>query len=224
VSTTPTSNLPIETLASRFEVSLLTFLVREGLPTESENFQAALTSMATATCEKSQFGGDLKELFRFAATQMTRQSVKQTIRSIIEGVGAVCEPPIEVAMTLALGIAARSQDYAVLFDFRGAQIFGDIESDTTVRIRPQVLFGEYRIDLLVSMQLIEGPENEIRVINKLVVVEVTASTFIARRSKPAGIGNGTGICNRWGCRYCDLLARKFGEMCFAARDRYCRFC
>jgi hypothetical protein len=106
---------------------------------------------------------------------------KQTIRSSIEGVGAMCESPIEVAMTLSLGIAARSQDYAVLFDFRGAQIFGDIESDTTVRIRPQVLFGEYRIDLLVSMQLIEGPENEIRVINKLVVVECDGFDF--HRSK-----------------------------------------
>jgi hypothetical protein len=80
-------------------------------------------------------------------------------------------------LCLAIGIAGRSQEYAVLFDFRGSQVFGDPEGDVTVRVRPQVRFGDYRVDLLVSMQSIEGPDDAVTVRSKTAVVECDGFEF-----------------------------------------------
>jgi hypothetical protein len=38
---------------------------------------------------------------------MTKQAVDGTIRSIIDGIGVNCESSLEVALALAIGIAAR---------------------------------------------------------------------------------------------------------------------
>jgi hypothetical protein len=62
-------------------------------------------------------------------------------------------------------------------DFRGSQIFGDPEGDVTVRVRPQVRFGDYRVDLLVSMQSIEGPGDAITVRSKTAVIECDGFEF-----------------------------------------------
>jgi hypothetical protein len=86
-------------------------------------------------------------------------------------------PSVNHRLCPALGIASRSQEYWVLFDFRGAQVFRDPEGDITARIRPQVPFGDCRVDMLVSMQSIEGPDEDIRVHSKTAIVECDGFEF-----------------------------------------------
>lgn len=171
------SLIAAETLASRFTASFKTFVAREDCRNLLQPIETEILNMAIDACCNLPFGPGVQELLQSAARQMARQTVDGTIRSILEGVGAFCESALEVSLCLALGIAARSQEYAVLFDFGGARVFGDPEGDVTVRIRPQVRFGDYRVDLLVSVQVIEGPEHDIRVYSKSVVVECDGFEF-----------------------------------------------
>jgi very-short-patch-repair endonuclease len=148
-----------------------------GVATLSSLFESEILNMTITACSERPFGQDVRELLQSAARQMTKQSLDGNIRGIIEGVGAHCESALELSLCLLIGIAARSQEYAVLFDFRGPQIFGDPEGDVTVRVRPQVRFGDYRVDLLVAMQSIEGQEDSIRVRSKTAVVECDGFEF-----------------------------------------------
>jgi hypothetical protein len=166
-----------ETLASRFAASFSAFITREGCRNPLQPVESEILNMAMAACSERPFGQDVRELLQSAARQMTKQSLDGNIRGIIEGVGAHCESALELALCLAVGIAARSQEYAVLFDFRGSRIFGDPEGDVTVRVRPQVRFGDYRVDLLVSMQSIEGPDDAITARSKTAVVECDGFEF-----------------------------------------------
>jgi len=78
---------------------------------------------------------------------------------------------------LAIGIAARALDYGILFDFRDSRIYGDPEGDITVRIRPQVPVGEYCVDFVVSMRIIEGSDNDFKVYTATTVVECDGFKF-----------------------------------------------
>jgi hypothetical protein len=108
-------------LVSRFSTSFAAFLTREDCRNLNRLVETEILDMAITACSDLKFGSDVRELLQSAARQMTKQAVDGTIRSIIEGIGATCESPLEVALALAIGIAARAKDYAVLFDFRGFQ-------------------------------------------------------------------------------------------------------
>src|ERR1700685_3519763 len=110
----PTAAPKSETLASRFAASLSAFVAREGCRNPLQPVESEILNMAMAACSERPFGQDVRELLQSAARQMTKQSLDGNIRGIIEGVGAHCESALELALCLAVGIAARSQEYAVL--------------------------------------------------------------------------------------------------------------
>jgi very-short-patch-repair endonuclease len=168
---------PAQNLASRFTESFAAFLEREDGRPLPQQLELAYTDMAAAACAPRRFSPDVNELLRVAANQMAGQSVDGMIRSIIEGIGETCESPLEVSLCLAIGVAARALDYGILFDFRDSRVFGDPEGDITVRIRPQVNVGEYRVDFVVSMRIIEGPADDLRVSTATTVVECDGFKF-----------------------------------------------
>jgi very-short-patch-repair endonuclease len=168
---------PAQSLASKFTESFAAFLDREdGRPIPSQ-MELAFTNMAAEACSIRRYGPDVNELLRVAAHQMAGQSVDGMIRSIIEGIGELCESPLEMSLCLALGIAARALDYGILFDFRDSRVFGDPEGDITVRVRPQAIIGAHRVDFVVSMRIIEGPENDVRVYTATAIVECDGFAF-----------------------------------------------
>ena len=69
------------------------------------------------------------------------------------------------------------RNYAVLFAFSDSRAYGDPEGEITIRTRPQVRFGEYRVDLFVTMQAIEGSPDNIQVHSAAVIVECDGAEF-----------------------------------------------
>lgn len=166
-----------KTLASRFTQSFAAFLDREDGRPLPQSMELEITNIAASACMTRRFDPAVNELLRLAAHQMAGQSVDGTIRSIIEGIGEHCESPLEVSLCLALGIAARALDYGILYDFRESRVCGDPEGDIAVRVRPQATVGEYRVDFVVSMRIIEGPEDNVRVYTSTAIVECDGHAF-----------------------------------------------
>src|SRR5579864_5149488 len=162
------------TIGAQFSSSLHTFMRLHSWPALCST-PAELAEIIADQAEE-QAGKPLdRQFLRITTLALLVQSATTSMQNLVAECAAVCESPIEMAMCFALAIVAREGDRGVTFTFSDSYL-GDAESSLQLIIQPQAQIGAYRVDFLITAQLIEA-EPEIRVYRKQVVVECDGFSF-----------------------------------------------
>lgn len=177
------SNSQPPSIATRFADSFAVFADRKEylailLPIEQEISAMAFAGSMGRPPES-------RDLLTVAARGMAKQAVATTVRNIVCGSAAHCESPIELSMSLALGIASRAREYATLFDFGGIEVYGDPDGEVNVRIQPQVVLYGCRVDFLITMNTVHENNAGIQVFSKQAIIECDGHEFHERTKEQA---------------------------------------
>jgi very-short-patch-repair endonuclease len=172
-----------DTIATRFAGSFSDFAARTEYTAILRPVEQEINTMAFAASMGRPF--DCRDLLSNAARGFVKQAAAGTVRNIVCGAAAHCESAIELAFSLALGMASRAKEYATLYDFGGCKVYGDPDGDVNLRIQPQVVLYGCRVDFLVSMNLVRESETGIEVFAKQTVVECDGHEFHDRTKEQA---------------------------------------
>ncbi|HLW52956.1 MAG TPA: DUF559 domain-containing protein [Candidatus Angelobacter sp.] len=156
------------TIGAQFSSSLHTFMRLHSWPALCST-PAELAEIIADQAEE-QAGKPLdRQFLRITTLALLVQSATTSMQNLVAECSAVCESPIEMAMFFALAIVAREGDRGVTFVLPGG-LMGDAEGDLHLTIQPQAQIGAYRVDFLLTAQLIEE-EGRIAVYRKQAAVE-----------------------------------------------------
>jgi very-short-patch-repair endonuclease len=162
-----------DSLAEKFSTSLYTFARDHGWPA----LESGLPEIAELIIKQAeeQAGKLLDHQFlKIVTLALSVQFLTTTIQNIVVECATICESPIELALCFALAIVGREGQRGVIFSFPDSCL-GDTEADFQLRIQPQAQLGDYRVDFLVTGQLIDpdGFQN----FDKPVIVEADGFDF-----------------------------------------------
>lgn len=170
-----------ETLSTKFAASFSQYASRNDYFVIMRPVESELLSIAISACSGRPFdNSDCRDLIQTAARGFAKQTVSSAIRDIMNGVVAISESPIEIALSLSLGMIARARHFALLYDFGAGRCIGDVDGEVSLKIQPQVPIEDYRIDCLLTMQVIEQFDDDLRIFSKQVVVECDGHEFHER--------------------------------------------
>jgi len=156
------------TIGAQFSASLHTFTRQRDWPELCSPPAELAEGVADQAEERAGKPLD-RQFLRIATLALLVQSATTSIQNLVAECSAVCESPIEMAMCFALAIVAREGDRGVAIALPDCSL-GDVEGDLHLTIQPQAQIGAYRVDFLITAQLIEGDE-DLGIYRKQAVVE-----------------------------------------------------
>ena len=106
-------------------------------------------------------------LRRHCADAANTDSLDALLSTVTDAAERTVDSPLDreflsaAARALTLGIIGREHADSVLYDF-GDDVIGNTQGSSTLRIKPQAVLNEYRVDFLLTAQVIEDATEGVR--------------------------------------------------------------
>ena len=110
---------------------------------------------------------------------LAEQSVRLEAMEVIDALDGVCESPIEMAMSLALWIAAREEVDSVCYLLNG-NVYGQTNGERALTIQPQKEIDAYRVDFALMFRAEAEPTREVlfpKPLRRKMIVECDGREF-----------------------------------------------